>query len=798
MNILATCTPYQVGNIPVRGEHCAWMESSAVIYANSILGARTNCEGTASAGAASLTGKIPCWGNHRDENRHGTHLIDVRTPVDSFLEWGMLGYFAGGVAGEEHPVVTGDLDHLTRPDLVDLKHFGAAAATSGGVEVYHIPGITPEAPTLEAAFGGAKPPEPAVYGPAQRRAVYETLNSQGTRTDVDFVLLGCPHASVDQVRRAAAALDGRRLRAGTELWLMLPRALKDVADRSGYTAVIERAGGRLLGDSCPAMSKVAPEGTSVFATDSAKQAHMTKPKIAIVNSSSQLAICFSHLDEIARRARRAVELAGGVAFEVRTAAPSDFITSAGHRGGYILSARDLIACDIEVAVEGALLDGMLCLASCDKTAPGQLMAAARLNIPSVIVACGYQPSGTYRGRHCDIEDVFLAAGHVANGRLTLGELTEMSEHAVLGPGVCAGMGTANTMHLACEALGMALPGTTPVRANSEPMWRAVEQAARRVVEMTGEDLRPRDILTTGAFANAVTTVLSVSGSINSVKHLQAVAAEAECGTDVYRLFETLASEVPLLAAVRPNGEVPIEAFEDAGGARAVMKQLEPWLEGSALTVTGRTVGQNLADVTVADNEVIRPPERALGHRPTIVLIRGSLAPDGGIVKLAVADDRRLDFAGPAVVFDSPARALEAVRAGRVSPGQVVVLRGQGPTGSPGMGMASQLIFALDGAGLTGQVAVVTDGQLSGLVNKGIVVGEISPEAARGGPLALVRDGDPIRVDVPGRTADLDVPATELQRRRAALQAPAPSDERGWLSIYQRLVRPLPEGAVLSP
>src|SRR5256884_5865396 len=316
---------------------------------------------------------------------------------------------------------------------------------------------------------------------------------------------------------------------------------------------------------------------------------MVKPKTAIVNSSSQLASCFSHLDETARRARRAVEQAGGVGFEARTAAPSDFITSAGHRGGYILSARDLIVNDIEVAVEGALLDGMLCLASCDKTAPGQLMAAARLDIPSIVVACGYQPSGSYRGRHCDIEDVFLAAGHVANGTLSVDELTEMSEHAVLGPGVCAGLGTANTMHLACEALGMALPGTTPVRANSEPMWRAVDQAARRVVAMTAEDLRPRDILTPGAFANAVTAVLSVSGSINSVKHLQAVAAEAECGADVYRMFEDLAGRVPLLAAVRPNGEVPIEAFEDAGGAPAGMKQVEPPLGGGPLTVTGRTV-----------------------------------------------------------------------------------------------------------------------------------------------------------------------------------------------------------------
>ncbi len=512
-------------------------------------------------------------------------------------------------------------------------------------------------------------------------------------------------------------------------------------------------------------------GTSRWATRRAQwlalglsDEDMVKPKIAIVNTSSQLAICFSHLDEIARRARRAIELAGGVGFEVRTAAPSDFITSAGHRGGYILSARDLITSDIEVQVEGAQLDGMICLASCDKTAPGQLMAAARLNIPTIIVACGYQPSGTYNGRHCDIEDVFLAAGHVASGRLSVDELTSMSENAVLGPGVCAGIGTANTMHLACEALGMALPGSTPVRANSEPMWRAVDRAAARIVEMVAEDLKPRDIMTPAAFRNAVTAILSVSGSINSVKHLQAVAAEAECDVDVYRLFERLADDVPLLTAIRPNGETPIEEFEDAGGTRAIMKQLEKLLHGDALTITGKSVAQNLEGVAAADGEVIRPVERALGRRPTIVLIRGSLCPDGGIVKLAVADDRRLEFAGPAVVYESPEVAIDAVRDGQIPDGAVVVLRGQGVTGSPGMGMASRLVFALDGAGLTGNVAVVTDGQLSGLVNKGIVVGEVSPEAAAGGPLALVENGDIIRIDVPGRAADLDVPAGEIERR----------------------------------
>ncbi|MGH3343039.1 MAG: dihydroxy-acid dehydratase [Carbonactinosporaceae bacterium] len=523
---------------------------------------------------------------------------------------------------------------------------------------------------------------------------------------------------------------------------------------------------------------------------------MAKPKIAIVNSSSSLAICYSHLDEIARRAKEAVDRAGGLGFEVRTTAPSDFIHSAGHRGGYILASRDLIVNDIEVGVEGALLDGMVCLASCDKTAPGQLMAAGRLNIPTVVVACGYQPCGEYRGAHCDIEDVFLAAGHHARGRISLPELTEMSENAVRGPGVCAGMGTANSMHIACEALGMALPGTTPVLANSPPMWEAVERSGRRIVEMVWDDLKPRDVLTPGAFANAAMVMLAVSGSINTVKHLQATAREAECDVDVYGLFERYADRTPLLTAIRPNGEHSIEEFEAAGGAAGVMKQLEGRLHAEAPTLTGRSVGENLATARVADSEVIRPVDRPLGRRPTVVVVRGSLAPAAGIVKLAVADDRELQFTGSANVYDSPEDALEGLRNREVAAGQVVVLRGQGPRGSPGMGMASRVVFELDGAGLTGQVAVVTDGQLSGLVNKGIVVGEVSPEAADRGPLALVADGDRIRIDVTARRVDLDVPQDELARRRARLTAAPDTAERGWLSIYQRVVRPLPDGAVL--
>ncbi len=270
VNILATCTPYQVGNLPVRGEHVAWMESSAVVYANSVLGARTNCEGGASTGAAGLTGKIPYWGNHITENRYATHLLQADVAIDSFQEWGMFGYFVGEQVLEARPAVVGN---LAQPDLTDLKHFGAATATSGGVEIYHIPGITPEAPTLEAAFGGAAVPEPIRYGEAERRWVYETLNGQGESTDVDFVLLGCPHASLDQLAQIAYRLEGRRLHDNTQLWVMTPRALRTMADRNGYTRAITRAGGHVLTDSCPAMSKAAPPGTRVFATDSAKQAH---------------------------------------------------------------------------------------------------------------------------------------------------------------------------------------------------------------------------------------------------------------------------------------------------------------------------------------------------------------------------------------------------------------------------------------------------------------------------------------------------------------------------------------------
>jgi predicted aconitase len=270
VEILKTCTPYLAGNVPARGEHCAWMESSAVIYCNSVIGARTNTEGRESTSAAMLTGRIPDWGLHRDENRVGTHRIDVEVPVHSVMDWGMLGYFAGEMVQERIPVLTGAYN---QPDIVRLKHFGAAASSSGGVEMYHIVGVTPEADRVELAFRSKKPVETFVYGRSEQQRVYDRLNSTARDAAVDYVMLGCPHAAIEQLQEAAAVLEGKRVGAHTALWIFTSRAVREAADRAGYTPIIHAAGGVVMTDTCSAFAQAIPPGTRVAAMDSAKQAH---------------------------------------------------------------------------------------------------------------------------------------------------------------------------------------------------------------------------------------------------------------------------------------------------------------------------------------------------------------------------------------------------------------------------------------------------------------------------------------------------------------------------------------------
>ena len=529
-----------------------------------------------------------------------------------------------------------------------------------------------------------------------------------------------------------------------------------------------------------------------------KDEDMSKPKIAVVNSSSELAICFSHLDGIAKVVKDAIWAAGGIPFEIRTAAPSDFLIAAGHAGGYILASRDLVVNDIEIAVEGAQLDGMICLSSCDKTPPAHLMAAGRFNIPTILVICGYQPSGVYKGKHVGIEDLFLGGVQTRFGKLDPKELHGMAEQAIQGPGVCSGMATANSMHSLCEALGMTLPGAAPVLANSPRMFELARRSGERIVEMVLEDLKPRDILTPDAFHNAVTTLMAISGSINCIKHMQATATEAGVDVDIYKMVNDLGAKTPVLSAVQPNGVYTIDQFEHAGGARAMLKQLEPLLKTNALTVTGRTLADNLQGVEVKNPDVIRPLDKPFADKPPIVVLKGSLAPESAIIKLGIRDaSRKTKFRGPAVVFENVPEAIQAIQDGKVKRGDALVIRGMGLKGGPGMaGPASNVVFALDSAGMQSDVAFVSDGQLSGLCNKGFTIAEACPESAVGGPLSLVENGDQIVIDVDEARLDLDVPANVLAERRKAKGEPVLPKSSGYLSIYQHAVQDMHTGAVL--
>ncbi len=523
---------------------------------------------------------------------------------------------------------------------------------------------------------------------------------------------------------------------------------------------------------------------------------LLKPKIAIVNSSSKLSVCYAHLDDVCRVVEQAIRDAGGLPFEIRTVAPSDFVTSAGRQARYLMPSRDLLVNDIEVQVEGAELDGMVLLASCDKTTPGQLMAAARLNVPSVVLPCGYQLGGHCAGKEVDIEEVYKSVGSLKAGSISLADLKAMTCSAITGPGVCAGLATANTMHVLSEALGMALPRSAPIRAGSQALMENAARVGAAIVDLIMKDIRPRQILTPAAFRNALRVAVATGCSVNCVRHLAATASEAEMDIDIVAELEAL-NDTPQITTVRPNGPHRIEDLDRAGGCRGVMRELSDVLDLSVMTVTGKTLGENLADVPEPDRAVIRPLADPFRHEPGLTILRGSLAPDGAVVKVSAVPAEVRTFSGKARVFEDEAVAIKALETHSITPGDVVVLRGLGPKGGPGTVFAASFMAALIGAGLGAGVAVVTDGELSGL-NSGITIGQVMPEAAEGGPLGLVAEGDVISIDIGARRVDLDVSEAELATRRATWRAPDHSQIRGWLGQYAAMVQPLSKGAVLKP
>ena len=527
------------------------------------------------------------------------------------------------------------------------------------------------------------------------------------------------------------------------------------------------------------------------------KADWDKPKVAIVNTSSDLAACFSHLDEVAARLKHELRAAGLLPFEIRTTAPSDFVTSAGRAGRYILPSRDLIVDDIEAAVEGAKLDAMICLSSCDKTTPGHLMAAGRLDIPTIIIPCGYQHSGLAEGRAADIEEIFLHASKAAVTGEPTDDLELLAEDAILSPGVCAGLATANSMHILAEALGMAMPGSAPVRALSAPMWDTVSRSARAMADLIENDIRPRQIITEGSVRNAVRAMLAIGGSMNTIKHLQAIAIESGLDVDVWEMFRQLGRETPLLCSVRPNGPRITEEFEDAGGGATIIRELLPLLDGDQLTVTGASLAANAALAKPADGDVIRSIDDPFGTDPAISVLKGTLAPGGAVAKRPVPDPGPHTFRGPARIFGTREEAIAAISSGRLQEGDVAVIRGIGVTGAPGLGLTSAFIFALHARGLADSVALVTDGQFSGLVNQGMTVGEVSPEAAApGSPLGRVLDDDLIEIDIKRGTVDLLVDEAELAARPDYVPPVDRDTGHGYLDQYEALVQPLSCGAVL--
>jgi len=522
---------------------------------------------------------------------------------------------------------------------------------------------------------------------------------------------------------------------------------------------------------------------------------LLKPKIAVVNTSNQLSVCFQHLDSISLVVQEAIREAGGVPFEIHTAASSDFVTSAGKKGRYLMPTRDLMVNDIEVQVEGALLDGMILLSSCDKTTPAHLMAAGRLDLPAIIVPCGYQlGSGPCEGNAVDIEDVYNSVGAYKARQISLINLQDMTSRAIQGPGVCAGMATANTMHILSEALGMTLTGSAPIRAGSERLIENAIASGKRIVSMVEENLTARKILSAGAFKNAVRTAVVIGASVNCIRHLIAIACETCVEVDILTTLEE-AGSLPQITQVRPNGPDRIETFDQAGGCRGVLKQLQSKLDLTVMTVDGQCLSHRCEEAPEPNRLSIRSLDDPFRKEPGLILIRGNLAPDGAIVKLSAVPPSARTFTGPCRVYEDEDEAIRDIGNGVIIAGDVVVLRMMGPLGGPGTVFAASFMAALVGAGFGSKVAVLTDGELSGL-NSGLTIGQIMPEAAEGGPLAIVHDRDQVSINLKDRLIEIKISDDELVRRLKQWKW-QPSLASGWLSQYRKLVSPMSKGAVLK-
>ncbi len=518
-----------------------------------------------------------------------------------------------------------------------------------------------------------------------------------------------------------------------------------------------------------------------------------KPFIAIANSFSEIVPGHVHLQRLAEAVKAGVRAAGGVPFEFNTIAICDGLAQ-GHVGMcYSLPSRDLIADSIELVVEAHRFDAVVMLCSCDKVVPGMLMAAARLDLPTIIITGGPMMPGEWRGQKLTLVDVREAIGRVKVGKLTELELEEMELSACPGAGSCAMMATANTMAAVTEALGMSLPGCAMMHATEAAKLRLAEESGKQVVTLLKRRIRPSDIMTPDAFENAIAIDVALGGSTNTVLHLPAIASELGIQIPLEK-FEEVSRRVPYICALKPAGPYTALDLQRAGGIPAVMKRLESLLNLSVLTVTGGTLADNIAGARVLNDEVIRPLSRPIAKEGAIAILQGNLAPNGAVVRQVAVSPKMLKHRGPARVFDGLESALRALLQRRIKRGDVVVIRYEGPKGGPGMREQHMVTSLLMGMGLGDSVALVTDGRFSGST-RGPCIGHVSPEAAEGGPIAVVRDGDEIEIDIPRRRLELLVPEEELKRRFQGWSPPI-KKLKGYLARYAKSVQSADVGAVL--
>ena len=521
-----------------------------------------------------------------------------------------------------------------------------------------------------------------------------------------------------------------------------------------------------------------------------------KPIVGVANAYSTITPCNMGLDVLARRAEASLRTAGVMPQMFGTITVSDGISMGTEGMKYSLVSREVIADSIETACNAQSMDALLVVGGCDKNMPGAMIAIARMDIPAIFVYGGTIKPGRYAGRDLTVVSVFEAVGEFSAGRIDAAELLEVERRACPGAGSCGGMFTANTMSSAFEAMGLSLPYSSTMAAEDAEKAESAARSAETLVAAIGRDLRPRQILTRKAFENAIAVTMAIGGSTNAVLHLLAIARAAGVPLTLDD-FETIQGRVPVLCDLKPSGRFVTVDLHRAGGIPQVMKILlaHSALHGDALSITGQTLSEVLRDVPEkprADQEVIRPWDRPLYPQGHLIILRGNLAAHGGVAKVTGAKTLRMK--GPARVFDCEEDCLDAILAGRIKRGDVVVIRYEGPKGGPGMREMLSPTSALIGAGLGDSVGLITDGRFSG-GTYGLVVGHVAPEAAVGGTIALVEEGDQVTIDAEHRLLQVDVPDKEIARRRAAWKPPAPKYTAGVLFKYAKLVSSASEGAV---